>query len=442
MSRALDLPAAVQWYEGMLLAPQHFQQLAQRQEELLHYRTGLASPYAWGVQSIRIDPVLVGQGVLRVLELEGVMPDGLVVSHGPGDADLQMDLRPHLEEAKRGALRVHLVVPADKRSGTRADGDLARYVSSTEAQAADENTGEIIPVAVIQPRLRLLAGDAPARYTALPLLAVRAEGDAFVLDEYAPPAPSIQPGSPIARLCEEVVVRLREKAMYLLETIDNAVAVSQTPIVEHGERILPHLVAGLPAFEAVLRSGRPSPFALHVALAGLAGHVALLGVHPLPPTFSPYDHADPRRGLRELSSFILRTVDEGVSEAYLLVPLELDREVFRVRVDPAWLTRELVLGVLGQPGTTEKQVTDWMAAARIASEGRILNMREMRILGAGRARVDRRQGLVPKRGMRLFSLQADPAFLSPNDTLIIENAAEWPVAPPPAQIFLYVRMKD
>ena len=78
------------------------------------------------------------------------------------------------------------VVPADKRSGTRADGDLARYFSFAGAQAADENTGDLIPVAEVRPRLRLLAGAPPSRYTALPLLAIRMEGDACVLDEYVP----------------------------------------------------------------------------------------------------------------------------------------------------------------------------------------------------------------------------------------------------------------
>lgn len=37
MRHADDLPAAVQWHEGMLLAPQHFQVRALRQEELLHW---------------------------------------------------------------------------------------------------------------------------------------------------------------------------------------------------------------------------------------------------------------------------------------------------------------------------------------------------------------------------------------------------------------------
>src|SRR5262249_28543467 len=49
---ARDLPAAIQWYEGMLLAPQHFQQSSLRQEALLAYHLAALSPYHWGVSRL------------------------------------------------------------------------------------------------------------------------------------------------------------------------------------------------------------------------------------------------------------------------------------------------------------------------------------------------------------------------------------------------------
>ena len=42
-----DIPEAVQWHEGMLLAPQHFQLSARRGEALLGYALGAAAPFAW-----------------------------------------------------------------------------------------------------------------------------------------------------------------------------------------------------------------------------------------------------------------------------------------------------------------------------------------------------------------------------------------------------------
>jgi len=59
MIDAHDLPGAIQWHEGMLLAPQHFQQLSIRYEELLHYHLMMISPFHWGIRRLKIDQVLL-----------------------------------------------------------------------------------------------------------------------------------------------------------------------------------------------------------------------------------------------------------------------------------------------------------------------------------------------------------------------------------------------
>ena len=42
--RARDVPDAIKWHEGMMLAPQHFQQMALRGEQLLVYHVAAAAP--------------------------------------------------------------------------------------------------------------------------------------------------------------------------------------------------------------------------------------------------------------------------------------------------------------------------------------------------------------------------------------------------------------
>ncbi|MDF1750691.1 MAG: type VI secretion system baseplate subunit TssK, partial [Alphaproteobacteria bacterium] len=82
---ARELPDAIQWHEGMLLAPQHFQQLAVRGEELIAYHTATSSPFHWGIRHLKVDPVQLVSGIFRVLELEAVLPDGLIVTHVQGE---------------------------------------------------------------------------------------------------------------------------------------------------------------------------------------------------------------------------------------------------------------------------------------------------------------------------------------------------------------------
>ncbi len=114
---AYEIPDAIQWHEGLLLTPQHFQQLSSRHEALVQYGTSLFAPFCWGVRRFKHHAISLPAGKLRVLELEAVMPDGLVVVHGLHDTGrdevLEIDLSAQAEEiGDRGAL-VQLVVAAD-----------------------------------------------------------------------------------------------------------------------------------------------------------------------------------------------------------------------------------------------------------------------------------------------------------------------------------------
>lgn len=159
-------PPALQWHEGMLLAPHHFQQFTARQDALLHYHLTAAAPYHWGVGRLEIDNSLLLEGVFRVVSLEAILPDGLIVDHREGDADLEVDLSPHENEMKSDGVTVHLCVPALR--GARL---LERCRSVEGTPVADENTGEgEVAIPRLKPRLTLVAGQrAPAKYVSFPL---------------------------------------------------------------------------------------------------------------------------------------------------------------------------------------------------------------------------------------------------------------------------------
>src|SRR6185295_10332878 len=135
---AHDIPDAIQWHEGLLLTPQHFQQLSSRHEALVQYGTSMAAPFCWGIRRFKHDPISLPTGKLRVQELEGIMPDGLVVSHGLHGAGRDNVLEVDLKEQSlndRG-LTVHLAVAA--RQGGDSNGDLRRYESFKGVPVADQ----------------------------------------------------------------------------------------------------------------------------------------------------------------------------------------------------------------------------------------------------------------------------------------------------------------
>ena len=79
--RAIPVVDRIEWFEGLLLSPQHFQLMASRADSLVAWQTLAAAPFSWGVRRLVFDTGLLPAGMLRVLLLDAIMPDGTAVSY-------------------------------------------------------------------------------------------------------------------------------------------------------------------------------------------------------------------------------------------------------------------------------------------------------------------------------------------------------------------------
>ena len=434
---AREVPGAIQWHEGMLLAPQHFQWLSHRHEALLQYHAAAISPFHWGVRHLEIDRVLLVDGVLRILELEAVMPDGLVVSQSAGQVpELSVDLTGRVDEMKQRPLMVHLAVAARGRGLAFAE----RYGSADAGPVADENTGEgDLPMPVLEPKLMLVvAEDLPPKYVGFPLVEIAYRNEVFTRTEFEPPWLRVGPGSATYDLCVAIAARLREKTVFLADQVRTpSVSASAAQLLE--TRLLVHCLTGeLPAFEAVLRTGVSHPFPLYVALCSLVGHVAGLGRALIPPVLEPYDHNNLQATFAQAHAFIDRAVSEGVHEAYTRYTFNREGEEYHLLFDPDWATRSLILGVQAPSGVSEQEMAAWVAGSVIACASKIASLRDHRVMGLRRKRVDTDADLVPPRGMSLYSLPVDTQFIVPGEDLVVINpASEGQLKP--ESIVLFVR---
>jgi len=434
-----DIPEAIQWHEGMLLTPQHFQQLSLRHEALLHYYTLAIAPFCWGVRQFRFDAISLVSGVLRVLELEAVMPDGLIVWHSSSSGeDLKVDLTPYSEEMRQKALTVHLAVAARSANYITA-GDLPRYDSYEGEPVADENTGSgHLRIPRLKPRLSLLVTEVPAqKYVSFPLMKVSYRNEAYVASDFIPPSLDVPLQSPLGEMCSAVARRLREKAMFLAEQARSPSSTSGMPYAE-AKQLIQSLTAALPPFEAMLHTGVSHPYILYLGLCSLAGHLATVGTSLVPPVFAPYNHNDLRSTFEQTIEFISRMIAEGISEAYTVYPFRFEDGVYSLNFEGGWAGKRLVLGMRAQPGMTEKDIIAWGEECLIGSRTKMQSMRERRVLGAARERLERDEEIIPTRGVVLFSLTADREFIEPNEVLQILNTGERAGALRPAEIVLYV----
>jgi type VI secretion system protein ImpJ len=419
---ARDVPAAIQWHEGMLLAPQHFQWLSMRHESLLQYHTNAISPFHWGVRHLEIDRVLLVDGVLRIVELEAVMPDGLVVSHNAGDVpELTVDLNARVDEMKQRPLMVHLAVTARGRGLAFNE----RYGSVDAGPVTDENTGEgDLPMPVLQPRLALVVSDdLPPKFVGFPLVELAYRNELFTRTAFEPPWLRVGPGSPTYDLCLSVATRLREKAAFLADQVRGpSMSTSAAQLLD--TKLLVHCLVGeLPAFEAVLRTGVSHPFPLYVSLCSVIGHVAGLGRALVPPVLDPYDHNDLHATFAQAYAFLDRAVSEGVHEAYTRYVFNREGDEYRLLFDPDWMTRSLILGVQAPSGVSDQDMAGWVAASVIAGDSKIAALRDHRVMGLRRKRLDADTDLVPPRGMSLYSVPVDAQFVVPGEDLVVINPA-------------------
>lgn len=441
LGAAHEVPLAVQWHEGMLLAPQHFQQLVLRQEALLHFHASHTSPFAWGVTHLRLDPVRLVDGHFLVRELEAILPDGLVVSTLTGGGELAVDLAPFLDRMKARPLTVWLVIAALRSGLSPLVGESARYASIEGPQVEDQNTGEgELRLPRLSPRLRLLVTDEPpAKFSCFPLARVIHRNETFELAaDFVPPQLTVAPGSPLFDLAQSAARLVREKAVFLAEQVRSPSLAARVPQLLETRGYVAGLVSALPPFEALLTSGVAHPFPLYLALCGLVGEVAALGRSLVPPQFRPYDHHDLYANFVEAHTFLTQALREGILESYTGYPFLLQNGAFYLPFDPQWQGRKLVLGVRAAGGRSEAEVAEWMEGGLIASHPLVPELKSKRVLGAPRQKIDGDGDLVPARGVSLYAL-APESFVLAGELLEVRNLEDADGRKRPAEIVLYVR---
>lgn len=445
---AIDLPDAIQWHEGMLLAPQHFQQFASRSELLVQAMAMLLSPFGWGLKFEFDKDRLVG-GNLRILNLEAMMPDGLLVTAGSERGlPLEIDLKPFRDKMVDQPKFVHLTVPAQKSLSAR--GDLPRYASAEGPAILDESSGEgWIYIPRLRPRLDLLVGDeVPPRFQSLPLMRVKVQHETYVATDYIAPTLSVSLGSPLSDLCASVAVNVRGRASTLSEQVNSPGFDDTDPDAVGVRRRLASLVAALPVLEAVLAAEVSHPYPVYLAMCSLAGQVASLSQALVPPQFPPYNHNDLGATFQPVANFIQDSLSQGISEIWTKIPFESVENGFQLAPNPIvesavgttshdLSSPVLALGLRVPGGVPEETIVRWGEQCVFGSESVIPKLLANRAPTIQRRKVQRLDDLFPSRGVLLFALSSDPKIINPREKLILQSGLQESVQPSAA--LLYVR---
>jgi type VI secretion system protein ImpJ len=370
-----SVPDPVAWHEGMLLAPQHFQQAALHAEAVLGYHLAALSPYHWGVRRLALDCAKLREGILRVAELDAVMPDGLPVRRRDGDPELQVQLDPSAAAAG-GVLTVHLAVrPRSARPD--AAGSLARQECYPGEPAPDLLSGEgALEVLRMRPRLSLVvSAERPRGWVSFPLARVRAAGGGWALTDGVPPLLALGTSAALRDRCAELLCAVRGRAAALGRTLRADRLAGRWTHAATVQPALAGLSAVLPRLEALVHAAAAHPHAVYLGLCDLAGQLAAVGPGRVPPLFRGYDHDDPAGSLRPLLRFCEDALEE-VQTGWVLLAFARRGARFGIRPE-AWTVsgaasaQTLLVCAVAPAGTDRKALTGWMARARIAPASRM-----------------------------------------------------------------------
>ncbi|MDE1180920.1 type VI secretion system baseplate subunit TssK [Paraburkholderia sp.] len=431
----------IEWHEGLLLSPQHFQLMSGRMDSLVAWQTLAAAPFSWGVQRLVLDSGLLPAGMIRVLALDAIMPDGTAVSYAAeagSHGRLELALEPYADALAKGPVDFYVTLPV--ASAMRRDGELRRF-RSTQGAPVDDEVSDAPPADIprLLPNLALAAGDLPpAMFVTLRLGTVYRDNEVVRLADRLPPMLEVSRDTPLWANVATLLGQLRGKAAFVARQTANPSSKVDDRLtqLELKDR-LRSLLAALPFAEAVLRTPHLHPLALYHALAALSGSLAMLVPGGLPPVPPDYDHADPLAVFTPL----LRTLREAVSEVgegYREHKFEFRHGAFEMPLLPEWLGERVVVGLRGQ---SDRDLLAWMDGAVIGSQSVYASLRSRRVPGAMRRAVDYAEelGIRSGSGYLLFEIQVDPSLIVASEALVISNPNEGASAQRPQEMLLFVK---
>ncbi len=436
MTSVKDIPESIQWHEGMLLHPQHFQQLNYRAEDIAYYYAGLFVPYLWGIIQMDIDELKLSQGIFSITELEAVMPDGLPVYHN--EALYQRHLEINIQETFTSGVNqitLHLAVPAYQFNSQRD-----RFYSEEREVVDDAERQKKMNIPVLRPKLSLLT-DAQINksYASFPIAKILFREASYQLGSFIPPILSLNHKSTLFNRCEQIILNIRKKTQKLDDELSALTSNFNAQDYLGVQYKIERLVSELPRIEAMLNAKATHPFLVYLALCSLAGKVCSLNYNKVPPVFSAYDHNRLEEVFSELENYINLSISQ-IIEKYQLVILTIQQGRFTVPQKHLPTNKEpLVIGIY----TTHLHRQDlehWLKTVVIATEDHIDRAISNRVYGASRQTIDYYEPLniIPTANLVLIAINTSDEFISANKPLIIESTLEEDYLPAPKEIGVYV----
>ncbi|MEI6628959.1 MAG: type VI secretion system baseplate subunit TssK, partial [Alphaproteobacteria bacterium] len=246
----------IQWHEGMLLSPQHFQYGELRIEQLLYANSQNSAYCNWGVLDFAIDKNLLAQGIIELSQLLAILPDGTIILHNSelsNENTPPLNLRYNLADlGLKGSTELSICLCLHQVSNSKQ-----RYESIEYSNVVDENSSDnIITLPILRPKIFLNPNEVPSECIGFPIVKLSFDGKQFSLQKFLPASLNIPQGHPIRQQLSSIVLNIRQKAAFLINKTQQT---TSAPILRDTRETLKPLIACLCILEPLIGLERLHP---------------------------------------------------------------------------------------------------------------------------------------------------------------------------------------
>lgn len=383
------IPDAVSWFEGMRLAPYHFQQQDMRTEQLVARMRLAGHPFGWGVIALstredaakkaQVDaaaaPIAIMRDHVEVTALKAIMPDGQYVELEKG-ATLVFDWK-NLGAGRDELLEISLACTRQASSLSDAPPDNEQRAIEVPSRSKGDQPARLH---VLRPQLKLVSGvpGGMAAEELLPLFRIRKKNSAgdYARVDYTAPSLSLDAQSPLHFRLQRLAAMLRDGYRNLQTKCDG-----RAPNMADRPWMLPHLGAHLMELDAHDAGLLVHPYQVYLQLCKLLGVLSALDSRhrvPVAPNFT-------YRDLDECLAPLIGQIEAClalIAPEYQEVPFTLrGAEGYVVSLSAIPGARQYYVGLEAPNKASAKDMADWIEDATIGQSGQFPALTRLRSEG-------------------------------------------------------------
>jgi len=374
------IPNNVQWHDGMLLSSHHLQTLDYYHSSLTNIMGMCCNYFYYGITKLELNETSISSGTIQINAIEGIMRDGTIINYNITNSDYKLELNISEEIQKNNKLKIYLCILKHQYGNNNFSETQPRYISTTNEDIKDENTGEIpINIPSKQPKFFLSSDfNELKKFSYIPIIEIEKNNNIITRTNFVPPCIYVLKESPIYNLIIDIIKNLKQKINYI---ITRRTSKKDNDILDIALRLLASYSMSI---ESILNTEYISPFELYKHILNFTSNLSSLYISNIVPILPTYEHNNIMLCFSNLNRYIDKSLTQiiGFSSA---VPFILSDFIFSLKLLKDWEAKtNLIIAIKRSNNMTKDEFITWVNGIQIASESFTEEIKHKRILGANR----------------------------------------------------------